>query len=193
MNTKNRGRDYFERYKKILDLGGKFFCLFPKKTRIKLFNSVRNVQGYKGLAIRYVLLKTIAERCGDNVSIHPNVFIFNIENLYIGNNVSIHPMCYIECFGGLEIQDDISIAHSTSIVTTEHIFLDINQKINNQGIRKCPIIIKNNVWIGCKVTILGNTTIESGVVIGANSLVKKRIEKNLVVGGNPLQIIKERK
>lgn len=192
MLIKSRGRDYFKKYKKIINIFIKLFLLIPKNIRVRMFNSSRNFQGYKGLVIRYILLKTIAKKCGDNISIHPNVYIFNIENLVIGNNVSIHPMCYLECFGGLEIQDDVSIAHSTSIMTTEHNYLDLEKNINDQGIRICPVLIKNNVWIGCKVTILGNSTINSGAIIGANSLVKKRVDKNLVVGGNPLKIIKER-
>ena len=34
----------------------------------------RKTQGNKGLVIRYILLKTLAEKCGDNVSIHPDAY-----------------------------------------------------------------------------------------------------------------------
>lgn len=52
------------------------------------------------MAIRYALLKTLCEGLGDNVSIHPEVYIFNENHLKIGSNVSIHPMCYIDAVGG---------------------------------------------------------------------------------------------
>lgn len=51
------------------------------------------------------LFSSIAKKCGYNVSIHTGVYIFNVENLWVGNNVSIHPMSYIDAVGAVVVSD----------------------------------------------------------------------------------------
>ncbi|RTL14164.1 MAG: acyltransferase, partial [Flavobacteriaceae bacterium] len=46
-------------------------------------------------------MKSVASNIGKNVSIYPNVFLYNVNNLIIGDNVSIHPLCYIDAAGGI--------------------------------------------------------------------------------------------
>lgn len=188
----DRGRDKFNKYKNVLYALSRIVSIFPYSIRIKFFEIIRNTKGLKGIGLRYIILKSLAKKCGDNVSIHPGVYIFNINELIIGNNVSIHPMCYLECHGGISIGNDVSIAHSTSILSTSHNFRILTEPINNQGVSNCPVAIADNVWVGCKVTILGNVNISTGVVIGANSLVNSDIQKNSIVAGVPARMIKER-
>lgn len=51
------------------------------------------------------------------------------EKLELGDNISIHPMCYFECSGGLMIGNNVSIAHSSSILTSTHTYSDFNLPI----------------------------------------------------------------
>lgn len=60
------------------------------------------------------------------------------------------------------------------------------RKLTSKG----PVIIKDNVWIGDKVTILPGVTIGTGCIIGANSTVTRDIPDYCICGGNPAQIIK---
>ena len=188
-----RGRDKFKKYKFLINSLVKFSYILPYQLRLKLFRSFRMLQGLKGLLIRYVLLKTIAKKCGDNVSIHPNAYIFNPQNLSVGDNVSIHPLCYIESLGEVEIGNDVSIAHGVTIMSTNHNYNQLEVPINNQGITKEKVIIKNNVWIGAKATILAGVIISSGSIIGAGVLVNKNVQENHIVGGIPAKLIKIRK
>ena len=75
----------------------------------------RNNGRKTGIAIRYMLVKTLAKNCGNNVSIKQYVFLDNIHNISFGDNVSVHPFCYLEVSGGIEIGNDVSLAHNTSI------------------------------------------------------------------------------
>lgn len=54
------------------------------------------------------------------------------------------------------------------------------------------IIVENDVWIGNNVTILGGSRIDSGCVIGANSVVAGYVEPYSIVVGNPGTIIRKR-
>ena len=57
-----------------------------------------------------------------------------------------------------------------------------------------PKTIGDNVYIGTGAIILGNITLADNVTISANSLVDKSfLESNILVGGAPAKVIKERK
>lgn len=53
------------------------------------------------------------------------------------------------------------------------------------------IIVGAHVWIGQDATLLYNTNIGSGSIIGAKSLVKGVFPNNCVLGGNPARLIKK--
>lgn len=188
-----RGRDKFKTYKSAMNFLVLLFSAMPYRFRLKLFENFQMVKGTKGLGLRYVLLKSIAKKCGDNVSIHPNVFILNPSNLSVGNNVSIHPMCYFESLGGIDIGNDVSIAHGVTIMSTGHYYDRLETQINNQGGFSKKVIIEDNIWIGAKATILAGNKISTGSVIGAGAVVTKDVERNSVVVGIPAKVIKERK
>ena len=57
----------------------------------------------------------------------------------------------------------------------EDVLINLNQKINKQGLYTKEIIIDDDVWLGKGVTVLPGVTIGKGSVIGANSLVNKNI------------------
>lgn len=149
-------------------------------------------RGNKGLVIRYILLKTIAKDCGDNVSIHPSVYLLNPQNIHIGNNVSIHPMCYLDATGGIYIDRDVSIAHGVTIMSTTHTYDDLAIPIKDQPFEVLQTTIEENVWIGAKATILAGIKIGSGSIVGANCVVTKLVPPDVIVAGVPAKIIKKR-
>lgn len=190
-----RKRDKYRNIERFLIIISKIIIIFPFRIRVKLYEHFRKTKGNKGLAIRYVLIRTLVNKCGKNVSIQPDVYIFNPQNLSLGNNVSIHPMTYIECGknGKIHIGDDVSIAHGVTILAENHIYSALDIPIKDQGLIENETIIENNVWIGAKATILSGRKVAKGCVIGANCVVTKDTIENTVVAGNPGKIIKERK
>ncbi|MBN2162002.1 MAG: acyltransferase [Pontiellaceae bacterium] len=54
------------------------------------------------------------------------------------------------------------------------------------------VVIGNNVWIGSRSIILKGTTIGDNTVIAAGSIVAKSIPANVIAGGNPAKVIKEK-
>lgn len=187
-----RGRDKFNKYKKIIMLFVEIVSILPRSIRQALFNFFQMKKGISGLTIRYILIKTLAKSCGDNVSIYPNVYLFSLENLEIGDNCSIHPLSYIDATGGIEIQNDVSIAHSTTILSTSKSYLNLKEPIKDQQLLYSKTIIHENVWIGCKATILYGNEIGTGSIIGANSLVTKDVKEYSIVGGVPAKELKLR-
>lgn len=190
-----RGRETFAKFSTVINFVSGVYKLMPLKLRKSLFEMHRNTRGKIGLGLRYAILKATAYECGENVAVYPGVYMFNIENLSVGSNVSIHPMCYIECGyekGAVTIKDDVSLAHGTTLMSTNHIYDGLDTLIKDKGVSCEPVCIENNVWIGSKVTVTAGTTIASGCVIGANAVVTKDTEENGVYVGIPAKKIKSR-
>ena len=56
---------------------------------------------------------------------------------------------------------------------------------------KGPVVIGDNVWIGCNVCIMSGVHVGDGAIIGANSVVTHDVPPYSVVGGIPARVIKQ--
>lgn len=150
------------------------------------------LSGNSGLALRYCVLRAVAAKCGDNVAVFSGAYILNPTGLEIDDNVSIHPMCYIDAAGGVAIGKDVSIAHGSTILSSSHDFRQLSPPIKDQGTLLCKTVIRENVWIGAKATILMGVHVESGAVVGAGAVVTKDVLQDSIVGGVPARVIGQR-
>lgn len=57
---------------------------------------------------------------------------------------------------------------------------------------KGPIIVKDEVWIGCEVIILSGSTLGKGCIIAAGSVVTKDVPDYAIVAGNPAKVLRFR-
>ena len=57
---------------------------------------------------------------------------------------------------------------------------------------KGNIVVENDVWIGAKSTIMSGVKVQSGSIVGANSVVTKDVPPYAIVVGNPAKIVKYR-
>ena len=62
---------------------------------------------------------------------------------------------------------------------------------NWDTVKKAPIRIGNDVWIGMRSIILKGVTIGDGAVIAAGSVVTRDVPAGTLYGGNPARFIKE--
>lgn len=65
---------------------------------------------------------------------------------------------------------------------------NINTTVEISKSRK--VIIGNHVWIGQDATVLYNTHIGDGSIVGTKSLVKNKFPNNCIIGGNPAKLLK---
>ncbi|MGJ9402129.1 acyltransferase [Arthrobacter sp. KK5.5] len=101
-------------------------------------------------------------------------------------------MCYIDATGGLEIGNDVSIAHSTSILTTNHNWSSVGIPIRDQAVSLAPVSVGNDVWIGAGVRILAGVSIGTGAIIAAGAVVTKDVAPGTIVAGVPASVVKAR-
>lgn len=185
------GRERFKKYKFLINILKFILKLIPNGISVFLFKMFRNTNGNIGLILRFLFLERIAKEVGENVSIAPGCFLLGYEHLRIMSNVSIHSMCYIDATGGLLIGDNVSIAHSSTILTTEHTWADNNSPIKYNPVKYENVKIENDVWIGCGVRILSGVEIGSRSIVAAGAIVTKNVDSNSIVGGVPATKIKD--
>lgn len=107
---------------------------------------------------------------GDNCEFGDMTHIVAHERVEIGNNVLIASKCFISdsshgCYKG-EKQDSPDVPPNDRMLVTK------------------PVKIGKNVWIGENSVILAGAEIGDGCVIGANSVVNKKIDAGCIVVGN---------
>lgn len=91
----------------------------------------------------------------------------------------------------VQIGDDFMSSHRTTILgTSSHCILNLSSSTNELLERERGLRVGNHVWLGANTTLLPNTEIGDGCVVGAGSVVKNKFDKNVIIAGNPARIIK---
>lgn len=129
---------------------------------------------------------------GGKLIINGNVSLFTGFNIHVGKNavLKIDSNTFINENALISIREKYEIGKNCAISNNVTI-LDSNFHEINGELREKNIKSEDKVLIGANTTILKGVTIGRNSVIGAESLVNKRIELNSIVGGNPLKYIKE--
>lgn len=112
-----------------------------------------------------------------------NVLNFDgTTQLRIGNYCSIGP----------EVLFVPSADHYTDRISTFPFHAKCISTDALEGIGKGDIIVEDDVWIGCRVTVLSGVHIGQGAVVAAGSVVNKDVPPYAIVGGVPARVIKYR-
>jgi len=123
-------------------------------------------------------------------------WIEGAENVTIGNNVFFNRNVSILALDGVAeseiiISDKCQFGPNVVIVSADHDFKNIGQiRFTNSVPGK--IIIEEDCWIGSNVTITKDVVIGKGSVIGANSVVTRKIPPYSIAVGVPARVIKTR-
>lgn len=185
-----RGRHLFKFFYPLLNLCVMVLRIIPRNIVKHLWVFLDLLPGIIGVAARFVFLKRLCSRVGNNVFIGRNVEVVNWQNIVIGNNVSIHKGCYIDASGGLEIGNDVSIAHASSILTFDHSWANETLPIRSNPLIFKPVKIKDDVWIGCGCRVLCGTTIGTRSIVAAGAVVTKNVDEFSLVAGIPARFVK---
>ena len=169
--------------KKIFFLIFSFVNLFNFHFKIRIIGNIFD-------KIRMKLLVLSGAKIGKNSVIHAGVFILNPNNLIIKENSSIGSDSKIFNYGKFIIGNNVDIGTDFYLNTNNHNFSNINYPISKQGGYQTDVEIKDDVWIGARVTILAKSNIESRVVLAAGTIVCSKLEAGNLYAGIPARKIK---
>jgi virginiamycin A acetyltransferase len=115
-------------------------------------------------------------------------------HIIIGSHCYLNSGTVIYSGNGVSLGDSVLIGPNCNLVPANHAFRDANTSIRLQGFMpsKGGIIIEDDVWLGANVTVLDGAHIMKGCVVGANSLVKGKLDQYGIYAGVPAKKIGER-
>jgi acetyltransferase-like isoleucine patch superfamily enzyme len=120
------------------------------------------------------------------------LMVYPHATLRIGNKVGMSNTTVVATMS-IIIGDNVMIGGGVTIADSDfHSLNPIYWHTHNDALKmkKLPINIGNDVFIGMNSTILKGVTVGSNAVIAAESLVKQNIPANEVWGGNPAKFIR---
>jgi acetyltransferase-like isoleucine patch superfamily enzyme len=186
-----RGRQRFDAARPALLAGAWLLSVLPRFVATTILSVFRHLPGYPGLALRYVCVKRLAASCGDNVAIYPGVYLFDLDGLRLGSNIKIGEMCFLGAAGGITIEDDVSLAHATTILTEEHDYT-VEGALRDTPLKFEPVTIRRGVWIGAGVKVTSGVEIGEGSAVGAGAVVTRAIPAASIAAGVPARVIRPR-
>ena len=97
-------------------------------------------------------------------------------------------------YGPVDIGKNVMMGPDVVVLTTKHIFKDIDTPMIQQGSTgPHAVTIADDVWIGERAVILPGINIGCGAIVGTCAVVTKNVPPYAIVAGNPAIIIRYRK
>lgn len=155
-------------------------------------------------------------RIGSHVTFYPNVFIQGSGELVIEDHVTFYPGVYLSVgnreqsfirighhshfapnavlygHGGLTIGPYCNIAAHVVLATVGHNHHVANCPMAQAPSVAGPITLDQDIWIGANATVLANTHIATGCVIGANAVLTHDTTQRGIYMGIPAVRVKDR-
>lgn len=161
---------------------------------------IKNIYWIRGL---YVFMKSYfgvrrskLGYCADSVILTPPINIYPLRNVFLYENTQIASGSVISTPNAkFIIKSNCCIAEHLTVHTGNHAMVvgkfcsDITEATKPAGYDK-DVIIENDVWIGCNVTLLSGVHIGRGAIIAAGAVVARDIPPYAVAGGVPAKVIK---
>ncbi len=111
--------------------------------------------------------------------------------IFVGDNTFVGSGCEFNITERLVIGRDCLIASGTRFVDHDHGIAN-GTLMRDQPEVRTPIVLGDDVWIGCNCVVLKGVTIGDGAVIAAGSVVTKPVPAGSIVGGVPARLLRMR-
>lgn len=108
------------------------------------------------------------------------------RDVYIADDILIAEE--LEDHDNLTLGDRVSIAPRVTLVLSSH---PNQSRIRSFApVKRAPIIIEPDVWLGAGVVVLPGVRIGRGAIVGANSVVTRDVPPLHVVAGQPAKTVR---
>jgi len=151
------------------------------------------VMGKWALLLRRRCCKKMFAACGLKLNVEQGAYFGNGKDVKVGTLVGIgKDFTMHNCI--LTIDDNVMMGEEVMIIGGGHRFERTDIPMGDQGAKeKTSLHIGGDVWIGARALILpGCSSIGTGAIIGAGSVVTHDVPDYAIVGGNPARVIKYR-
>ncbi|MBA3422770.1 MAG: acyltransferase [Thermoleophilaceae bacterium] len=110
----------------------------------------------------------------------------------IGAKTVLGQECTISAYQRVSIGRECVIADRVMLIDFDHVVVDVERPVREQGIYKRDVRVGNNVWVGYGACILRGVTVGDNAIVGASAVVTRDVPDNAVVAGSPARIVRMR-
>ncbi|MCH3965036.1 MAG: sugar O-acetyltransferase [Clostridium sp.] len=158
--------------------------IFRARGLVRKLNNLTDEQQKEKQAI----LRQLFKRVGKNMDIQPFFHCDFGYNISIGDNFLCNYDCAMLDVAPITIGDNCLFAPHVQIYAAEHP-LDVERRTAMIGLGR-PVTVGDNAWIGGGSILVPGVTLGNNVVVGAGSVVTKSFPDNVLIAGNPAQVIR---
>ncbi len=132
-------------------------------------------------------LKSILNRCGDEVFIEAGFYCDYGHCIELGNRVYINARCTFLDAGKIVLGDDCLIGPNVQILAVSHdVDATLRLEKKSYAVDTC---LGNNVWVGAGAILMPGVQVGDGAVIGAGAVVTRDVLAGVKVVGNPARAL----
>ncbi len=141
-----------------------------------------------GVILRYEFYRFALRRCGRNVIIESGT-VFLYRDVSLGSNVNVARQVIVH---HCDLGDYVLVGEGSSLLSGAryHNFERTDLPMVLQGGRKTRIRIDEDCWIGVRSVVMAD--VGRGSIVGAGSVVTRKVEPYSIVAGNPARLIRKR-
>lgn len=157
---------------------------------IHLVNLLANLlgPGRYGSRLRIVLLNLLGNRISGQSRFAGGGYVYG-RGLSVGKRCFVGRGVYFDLTDTVTLGPDVVVGHGAVFVTAGH---EIGPSARRCGaVVRGAIRVERGAWIAANATIMPGVTIGAGAVVAANSLVRRSVAPDTLVGGNPARLIRE--
>lgn len=121
-------------------------------------------------------------------TVQGGVRFFHVGRLHIGEGSRVNRGVYLDNRGGLSIGRHVSIAHDCRLYTMGH---DVHD--DDFAAKASPVRIGDHAVLFAGAMVMPGVTLGEGSVVMAGAVVTRDVGSRQIVGGNPAQVIDERR
>lgn len=113
-------------------------------------------------------------------------------HIRIGRRSSMGDFCYVGGAGGVDIGRNVLIGQYVSFHSENHVFVERDRPIRDQGVTHKGIRVGDDCWIGAGAKVLDGVALGAGCIVAAGAVVTKSVPAASVVAGVPGRIVGSR-
>lgn len=134
------------------------------------------------------ILRELLGKIGDQTVIRPPFRCDYGYQTFIGSGTFANWGLICLDVGRITIGNDVQIGPNVQLLTGTHPIEREPRRTKWESSQ--PITIEDNVWLGGGVIVCPGVTIGTNTVVGAGSVVTKKLPANVVAVGNPARVLR---
>lgn len=166
---------------------------------MKLIKKIKKNRFLKGIYMFYKTYFICSRRkfgyIANDVNLIPPIYISNPENVYLYGDNGLNNATILTVNAKFVMKAHSGSAGGLRVVTGNHamvlgrFYRTITESEKPKGWDN-DVVVEEDVWIGCNVTLLSGVTVGRGCTIAAGAVVAKSTPPYAVIGGVPAKFIK---